>query len=130
VIEMADESQREVTSPQIVSRATLRVQWSSRLDLTLVCSAARDFGTRAFALPERFYRGCWLRAEGFQRRARAWCRTGGTALGHTPRSCVFTHPLPVGSEYDVVAAVLGVSGIQSGSLGTAAHAWNMLRLRT
>jgi hypothetical protein len=58
VIEMADESQREVTSPQIVSRATLRVQWSSRLDLTLVCSAARDFGTRAFALPERFYRGC------------------------------------------------------------------------
>jgi len=38
-------------------------------------------------------------------------------------------PAYVGSEYDVVAAVLGVSGIQSGSLGTAAHAWNMLRVR-
>ena len=78
----------------LVSRATLRVQWSSRLDLTLVRSGPRDFGTPAFALSERFCRGCWLRAEGFQRRARAWCRTGGKALGHTPRSCVFTHPLP------------------------------------
>ena len=47
--------------------------------------------------------------------AQRWITLPGAVFSRAP--C----PAYVGSEYDVVAAVLGVSGIQSGSLGTAAH---------
>ena len=61
------------------------------------------------------------RGHGAAQVAQRWVTLPGAVFSLTP--------CPVGSEYDVVAAVLGVSGIQSGSLGTAAHAWNMLRVQ-
>ena len=61
------------------------------------------------------------RRHGAAQVAKRWVTLPGAVFSLTP--------CPVGSEYDAVAAVLGVSGIQSGSLGTAAHAWNMLRVR-
>ena len=51
--------------------------------------------TPAFRLGLRFCKALPAPCvEGFERRASAWCRTGGTALGRTPRSCVLARFLP------------------------------------
>ena len=74
--------------------------------------------TPAFRLGLRFCKALPAPCvEGFERRASAWCRTGGTALGRTPRSCVLARFLPRLFRMRCYLLVSEDLGIHSGSWG-------------
>ena len=82
--------------------------------------------TPAFRLGLRFCKALPAPCvEGFERRASAWCRTGGPALGRTPRSCVLARFLP---RLFRMRCYLLVPEAQR-KLGTATHACRMLLAR-